>query len=84
MMMKETLGARKIKISGFGNFVLARQTTAPGRNPQNRGSIKDQRAARAHLQGEPILKQALNARDADPQRRRSARGLFRSPGRTPV
>ena len=34
-MMKETLGrGEKIKISGFGNFVLRDKNSRPGRNPQ--------------------------------------------------
>jgi integration host factor subunit alpha len=40
-MMKETLGrGEKIKISGFGNFVLRDKRQRPGRNPQTGEPIK--------------------------------------------
>src|SRR6202044_2484793 len=40
-MMKETLGKGvKIKISGFGNFVLRDNRQRPGRNPQTGDPIK--------------------------------------------
>ena len=53
-MMKETLGrGEKIKVSGFGNFVLRDKRQRPGRNPQTGPADPDQRAPRAHLQGQP-------------------------------
>ena len=53
-MMKETLGrGEKIKISGFGNFVLRDKRQRPGRNPQTGEPDQDQRASRPHVQGEP-------------------------------
>ena len=40
-MMKETLGnGVKIKISGFGNFVLRDKRQRPGRNPQTGDPIR--------------------------------------------
>ena len=40
-MMKETLGrGEKIKVSGFGNFVLRDKRQRPGRNPQTGEPIK--------------------------------------------
>ena len=40
-MMKETLGrGEKIKVSGFGNFVLRDKRQRPGRNPQTGDPIK--------------------------------------------
>ena len=52
-MMKETLGrGEKIKVSGFGNFVLRDKRQRPGAT-RRRASRSDQRAPRAHVQGEP-------------------------------
>ena len=40
-MMKETLGrGEKIKISGFGNFVLRDKHSRTGRNPQTGGVLE--------------------------------------------
>src|SRR5258708_16071735 len=40
-MIKETLGrGEKIKVSGFGNFVLRDKRQRPGRNPQTGQPIK--------------------------------------------
>lgn len=60
--MKETLGrGEKIKISGFGNFVVRRKRERIGRNPQTGEEIKI--SARKVLTFKPsqVLKNALNA-----------------------
>jgi nucleoid DNA-binding protein len=55
-MMKETLArGEKIKISGFGNFVLRDKKQAPGAQSADRRADQDQRTARPHVQGEPNL-----------------------------
>ncbi len=78
-MMKETLGrGEKIKISGFGNFVLRDKRQRPGRNPQTGEPDQDQRAARPHVQGEPDPQ--AGAEPADRRRRgRSRRAIGRAP-----
>jgi len=60
-MMKETLEkGEKIKISGFGNFVVREKRPRVGRNPQTGESIEI--TARRVLTFRPshVLKQALN------------------------
>jgi integration host factor subunit alpha len=59
--MKDTLGSgEKIKISGFGNFVVRAKRARVGRNPQTGKSITI--AARRVLTFKPsqVLKDALN------------------------
>ncbi len=59
--MKETLGrGEKIKISGFGNFVLRDKRQRQGRNPQtgNPIVITDRRVL--SFKASQLLKQALN------------------------
>lgn len=64
-MMKETLGkGEKIKISGFGNFVLRDKRQRPGRNPQTGDPIKISERRVLTFKASQILKQALNARPA--------------------
>src|SRR5437870_10565508 len=64
-MMKETLGkGEKIKISGFGNFVLRDKRQRPGRNPQTGDPIKISERRVLTFKASQILKQALNARSA--------------------
>ncbi len=64
-MMKETLGrGEKIKISGFGNFVLRDKRQRPGRNPQTGDPIKISERRVLTFKASQILKQALNAKDA--------------------
>ncbi|MFO0749924.1 MAG: integration host factor subunit alpha [Myxococcota bacterium] len=61
-MMKETLGSGdKIKISGFGNFVVRQKRERTGRNPQTGKEIKI--TARRVLSFKPsqVLKNALNS-----------------------
>ncbi|MDB4945679.1 MAG: Integration host factor alpha subunit [Labilithrix sp.] len=62
-MMKETLGrGEKIKISGFGNFVLRDKRQRPGRNPQTGDPIKISERRVLTFKASQILKQALNTR----------------------
>src|SRR6476660_772715 len=64
-MMKETLGrAEKIKISGFGNFVLRDKRQRPGRTPQTGDPIKISERRVLTFKASQILKQALNPRNA--------------------
>jgi len=60
-LMKETLGSgEKIKISGFGNFVIRQKRSRKGRNPQTGSEI--QISARRVLTFKPsqVLRKALN------------------------
>src|SRR4029079_4886533 len=62
-MMKETLGrGEKIKISGFGNFILRDKRQRPGRNPQTGDPIKISERRVLTFKASQILKQALNPR----------------------
>ena len=62
-MMKETLGkGEKIKVSGFGNFVLRDKRQRPGRNPQTGQPIKISERRVLTFKASQILKQALNLR----------------------
>jgi integration host factor subunit alpha len=62
-MMKETLGkGEKIKVSGFGNFVLRDKRQRPGRNPQTGEPIKISERRVLTFKASQILKQALNLR----------------------
>ncbi len=64
-MMKETLGrGEKIKISGFGNFVLRDKRQRPGRNPQTGDPIKISERRVLTFKASQILKQALNQRSS--------------------
>jgi integration host factor subunit alpha len=66
-MLKETLGrGEKIKISGFGNFVLRDKRQRPGRNPQTGDPIKISERRVLTFKASQILKQSLNPR-ADEQ-----------------
>ena len=61
-MMKETLGrGEKIKISGFGNFIIRDKKSRVGRNPQTGEEIEI--SARRVLTFRPsqVLKNALNS-----------------------
>src|SRR3954462_7751060 len=63
-MMKETPGrGEKIKISGFGNFVLGVKRQRPGRNPQTGDPIKISERRVLTFKASQILKQALNAKE---------------------
>src|SRR5580704_6662524 len=74
-MMKETLGrGEKIKISGFGNFVLRDKRQRPGRNPQTGEPIKISERRVLTFKASQILKQALNPRRAGGERGGGERG----------
>lgn len=60
--MKETLGrGEKIKISGFGNFVLRDKRQRQGRNPQTGEPIVITARRVLNFKASQLLKQALNA-----------------------
>ena len=62
-MLKDTLGkGEKIKISGFGNFVLRDKRQRPGRNPQTGQPIRISERRVLTFKSSQILKQALNQR----------------------
>ncbi len=74
-MMKETLGrGEKIKISGFGNFVLRDKRQRPGRNPQTGEPIKISERRVLTFKASQILKQALNPRRSTPNGSSAANG----------
>src|SRR3954451_24683606 len=59
--MKETLGrGEKIKISGFGNFVLRDKRKRQGRNPQTGEAIVITERRVLSFKSSQILKQTLN------------------------
>jgi len=59
--MKETLGrGEKIKISGFGNFVLRDKRQRQGRNPQTGEPIVISERRVLNFKASQLLKQALN------------------------
>src|SRR5579863_6360146 len=65
-MMKDTLGrGEKIKVSGFGNFVLRDKRQRPGRNPQTGDPIKISERRVLTFKASQILKQALNPRQRE-------------------
>ncbi|MFO0668838.1 MAG: integration host factor subunit alpha [Polyangiaceae bacterium] len=65
-MIKETLGkGEKVKISGFGNFVLRDKRQRPGRNPQTGEAIQISERRVLTFKASQILKQALNAKAKD-------------------
>jgi integration host factor subunit alpha len=65
-MMKDTLGrGEKIKVSGFGNFVLRDKRQRPGRNPQTGQPIKISERRVLTFKASQILKLALNLRPGD-------------------
>jgi integration host factor subunit alpha len=64
--MKETLGrGEKIKISGFGNFVLRDKRQRQGRNPQTGEPIVITARRVLNFKASQLLKQALNEGTAD-------------------
>ena len=61
--IKETLGrGEKIKISGFGNFVLRDKRRRQGRNPQTGEPIVITERRVLNFKASQILKHALNTR----------------------
>ena len=60
-LMKETLGrGEKIKVSGFGNFVLRDKRKRQGRNPQTGDPIEITQRRVLNFKASQILKQVLN------------------------
>jgi integration host factor subunit alpha len=60
--MKETLGrGERIKLSGFGNFVLRDKRERQGRNPQTGEPIRIQARRVLSFKASQLLKQGLNA-----------------------
>src|SRR5260221_3809089 len=67
-MMKETLGrGEKIKVSGFGNFVLRDKRQRPGRNPQTGDPIKISERRVLTFKASQILKAMLNEASGAPK-----------------
>ncbi len=63
--MKETLGrGEKIKVSGFGNFVLRDKRQRQGRNPQTGNPIVITERRVLSFKASQLLKQALNGGEA--------------------
>ncbi|MFO0550312.1 MAG: integration host factor subunit alpha [Polyangiaceae bacterium] len=61
--MKETLGrGEKIKISGFGNFVLRDKRSRQGRNPQTGEPMMITERRVLNFKASNVLKQGLNPR----------------------
>jgi integration host factor subunit alpha len=66
-MMKETLGkGEKIRVSGFGNFVLRDKGERPGRNPQTGEPTIISARRVLTFRVSKILQQALKARAGAP------------------
>src|SRR5258708_38516465 len=66
-MMKETLGrGEKIKISGFGNFVLRDKRQRQGRNPQTGGPIVITQPRVLNFNASQSLKKGLNRKGSAP------------------
>lgn len=60
-VMKATLETNeKIKISGFGNFIVREKKPRPGRNPQTGTEITIDARRVLTFKPSPVLKQALN------------------------
>jgi integration host factor subunit alpha len=65
--LKETLGrGEKVKISGFGNFVLRDKRARQGRNPQTGDPIRIEARRVLSFKASQLLKQALNPSDLEP------------------
>jgi len=63
--MKETLGrGEKIKISGFGNFVLRDKRQRQGRNPQTGGDIEISPRRILTFKPSQVMKAGLNRQGA--------------------
>ncbi len=68
--MKETLGrGEKIKISGFGNFVLRDKRQRQDRNPQTGEPIVITERRVLNFKASQLLKQALNEERSEPSSR---------------
>ncbi|MBM4363319.1 MAG: integration host factor subunit alpha [Deltaproteobacteria bacterium] len=65
--MKETLGrGEKIKVSGFGNFVLRDKRERQGRNPQTGEAIVITARRVLNFKASQLLKQELNEEGVAP------------------
>lgn len=65
-LMKETLeGGEKIKIAGFGNFVVKEKSTRRGRNPQTGEEIKISSRRILTFKPSQVLKGSINGTDVD-------------------
>jgi len=61
--LKETLEkGEKVKVSGFGNFVVRAKRSRRGRNPQTGDEIQITARKVLTFKSSPILKKALNER----------------------
>jgi integration host factor subunit alpha len=61
--LKDTLeNGEKVKISGFGNFVVRAKRSRRGRNPQTGDEIQITARKVLTFKSSPILKRALNER----------------------
>jgi integration host factor subunit alpha len=59
--MKETLGrGEKLKVSGFGNFVLRDKRKRPGRNPHTGQPIDIGERRVLTFKASPVVRRALN------------------------
>jgi len=56
----------KIKISGFGNFVIRKKRARRGRNPQTGGDIEISPRRILTFKPSQVLKAALNRRESQP------------------
>jgi len=62
-IMKEALGkGEKVKISGFGNFVVRSKRPRRGRNPQTGEEITITPRKVLTFKSSPLLKQTLNSK----------------------
>ena len=71
MVKRRLESGEKVKISGFGNFVVQREAAAQGPQPADRRRDRHHRPTRAHVQGEPGPQE-------DDERRRRARDRARA------
>jgi len=63
-LLKETLEkGEKIKISGFGNFLVREKRPRRGRNPQTGGEMTISARRVLTFKPSPVLRKALNRRD---------------------
>lgn len=67
-IMKESLkNEDKIKISGFGNFVVRKKRARRGRNPQTGDDIEISSRRILTFKPSQVLKAALNRKETSPQ-----------------
>jgi len=65
-LMKDTLeNGEKIKIAGFGNFVVKEKATRRGRNPQTGEEIKITSRRILTFKPSQVLKSTINGDDAE-------------------